>query len=58
MIAFDIPPIICDEIETTVRIILNSGQMCGVLEYIGGKRDGHMVLFGSKEIVDERGQLI
>ncbi len=52
MTAFDIPVIRCDpdEVETTVKITLNTGILCGIMEYIGGKRDGEMAVFGTRTI--------
>lgn len=49
---FDIPVIICDpaEVETTVKITLNRVILCGIMEYIGGERDGELTVFGAKTV--------
>lgn len=50
MTIFDIPDIQCDEDSVKVMITLDCEKLCGIMEYLGGRRDGDAVVFGSTEI--------
>jgi hypothetical protein len=56
MTVFNIPRIECDEPTVRVEIVLDCVSRCGSLEYLSGKRDGEMIVFGSREADEVDGE--